>query len=211
MPYETLDEIHLRLANTVVKYKDKLVYVHDDFEERGDGFYFSISSNAREQPYKVKFDEAFDLSPLQPRYVVVQEKPYWCYRLANRMYQQGANQKNTVLKPVGKTNAYPQGGYNLIGAYNTPLPTQVASPEVCEKLRKSYDDFGIPGSLALNRHLAIWYGVNVDVLGYFVEYKGLSLGGLSLEGGKIVLKADNESISFNPWLREKLDMAGISY
>jgi hypothetical protein len=212
MPYDTIEEIDMRLHGTIIRYDGKPVFVGSIKPLAGGKFGMTLwldQHNSFEVIYDPE-DPKLDLSPFEPGYSLIAGSVYWIYRIAKRMYQQGGNDRNTHAKPVGEYRGFGQGGWNLLAAYSVAPVNKSIDAGLYRSLIAGYLAYTKPTNI-LNNHVAV--GVKLDKEDkpcVFVEYKGNEVGFLRIDADdSIYVETDNESLSFNPWCVGKLHQAGI--
>ncbi|HUP80336.1 MAG TPA: hypothetical protein VM260_17405, partial [Pirellula sp.] len=96
--YETYQEIKLRLLNTVIAIKGHPFLVQK-IAVKPDGFQLAVSDGLK--TYVVKYSDLVDLRSLPPMYIQTQaNQPGWLCRMPGRVYQQGINRQNTIVKSI---------------------------------------------------------------------------------------------------------------
>lgn len=207
MPYDMLEEIDLRLYNTIIRYGGKPVFVGNVKPREGGKFGLTLwtdQRNSQEIVYNPD-DPELDLSPFEPRYCSVKGGIYWIYRIAKRMYQQGGNDRNTHAKAVGEYQGFGMGGWNLLEAYSNSAINGKLTKAVYDELLQGFVNYGRPSAI-----LNIYTALGVRKEGVYVEYKGAEVGMVKMDiDGEFYVDTDNESLSFNPWCVDKLHQAGI--
>ncbi len=101
--YETYQEIKLRLLNTVIAIKGNPFLVQKIAQQPG-GFKLAVSDGVK--TYSVLYKDLTDLRSIPPMYVNSSSAPGWLCRIPGRVYQQGMNRQNTVLKTVDGKSAF---------------------------------------------------------------------------------------------------------
>lgn len=202
MPYDTLEEIQMRLNGTVVLFDGEpvlIVAVKAKGNKKGEfNLHFKGYNDAAGRVHTYP-SEKWDL------YVPISlythfgsgEMAYWVSRRTERQYQQGANQKNTTYTRVGSDR--PQGLHpsSILQALAKPCPVVQMSEQLVAYF----------SSAVLSPHVAIWKNAE-GIIG--VEYKGVAVGNVKkLEKGLYVLDTANESLSLNPWCQQRLEEVGI--
>lgn len=128
MPYETLQEIRLRLRGSVIRFNGGLQKVVDVLE-RGDSFDVYMKTHDEAEMVNAIYSEAngFDLAPLPPRYVKAGPRhtnANWIYRIPARgVYVQGGNRNNTFVRRSGDRTRNSVGSEdNIIRFYDGSNP-----------------------------------------------------------------------------------------
>lgn len=207
MPYDNLGEIEMRLHNTVVTYDGNPVKVIVIRETREIGKFdmtlADVDGNVTKATYP---DDKFDLSPFLPMYTNFghyANNSYWMYRKVMRQYQQGANNRNTMYGKAGGTRVQGIDPNNILKAVSNPLPV-IRFEQV--------KDWNHKMSFALSPHVAIFHKINEwgDMINneLWVEYHGETIGKIP-DKTKNFLETDNESLSLNPWCRQRLEEVGL--
>lgn len=214
MPYETLDELNLRLVGSVITLHGAAVVIVD-VGMMNDGsfklcFRPSHRGNIMEHPYKE--GSGFDLSPFKARYIQSNGYAMWTYRQPVRgCYKQGMCSKNTfgemAGKPPGARQRQPASQDTFMTSFNTPEKL-VSVDDAIEQLRIiGHGNY----SIALSHHLALYFSDK----NYQIEYKGNPIGTLNereITSGKKGLKsliANTPELTANLWAIRRLQMVGI--
>jgi hypothetical protein len=95
--YDTYPEIKLRLLNTVISIKGHpfLVCRINNTPDKG----YLLAVNNGYETYSVAYNDLTDLRTIPPMYVSAGSTGWLC-RIPGRVYQQGLNRHNTILKTV---------------------------------------------------------------------------------------------------------------
>lgn len=100
--YDTAQEIKLRLNNTVISVKGHPYLVKSIRTVPGD---YRLALYDGTKTFQVKYSDLQDLRSIPPMYVTY-SGPGWLCRIPGRVYQQGMNRHNTIIKTVdGEANA----------------------------------------------------------------------------------------------------------
>lgn len=100
--YETYSEIKLRLLNTVISIKGHPFLVQK-IANTTTGFKLAVTNGEKTQT--VMYNDIIDLRTMPPMYINGSSYPGWMCRVPGRVYQQGMNRSNTILKSLdGKQN-----------------------------------------------------------------------------------------------------------
>lgn len=216
MPYDTLDEVNLRLVHSIIRLHDKPVLIVDAKYNGGlvDKFdlYFKFSSNGEIQTHPYGENTGFDLSPFRSRYIQTTEYAMWTYRMPIRgCYKQGACSKNTYWEPAGRHGRGNQGPIRtetFLKAMREGPPNYTVDKGI-DKLREWGG--GNVYSFALSAFVAITFIGGA----YNIEYKGNRIGNLDpkriLDGEKGIklLIPDSPEVTSNIWAIRRLEDVGI--
>lgn len=101
--YQTFAEIKLRLTNTVISIKGH-PYVVGKVKPYGSDFMLFVF-NDEQKYYMVKYSDLNDLRSIPPMYIRYGSYAGWMARHPNRVYQQGINKQNTVIRTVDGLHA----------------------------------------------------------------------------------------------------------
>lgn len=204
MPYDTLDEVNLRLVQSIIRLHGQAVYIVEAIQDDGK-FHLWFKKTLHGDVFKHVYEEGsgFDLSPFKSRYIDIGGYGYWTYRRPIRgCYKQGACSKNTFMRMVGKERDEGLSVGNFLTACNNPLHiTQVM--DGIKKIRQQRDNGNAFLNTALSPDVALFYKDKA----YRVEYKGTPIGVFDEE--RNVLRADTPEITANIWAIRRLDAVGI--
>lgn len=218
MPYDTLDEVNLRLVHSIIRLHDKPVLIVDAKYNGGlvnkFDLYFKFSSNGEIQTHPYGENTGFDLSPFRSRYIQTTEYAMWTYRMPIRgCYKQGACSKNTYWEPAGRPG-YGRGNQGPIRTETFLKAMREGPPNYT--VDKGIDNLrewggGNVYSFALSAFVAITFIGGA----YNIEYKGNRIGNLDpkriLDGEKGVklLIPDSPEVTSNIWAIRRLEDVGI--
>lgn len=206
MPYDTLNEIRLRLRNSVIKIDGRPVHVIDVAETRGRTFevYYRLEENADTIKRDYGRENGFDLSPLPARYVLSHpghRNANWAYRVPARgIYQQGGNRQNTFIRRSG------DGAKQTIGSEMNIVKSYLESNRV----------LGVGEAFAKvgDNRIAMPCSDHVAVFAYNrkcgIEYHGIQLSEFSpadISNGHLKIKTE---IPLTPLMEKRLNDVGIS-
>lgn len=120
--YETYSEIKLRLLNTLISIKGHPFTVNRVIPTAGN---FGLVVSDGSKNHFVRYKDLTDLRTLPPKYIAGNMHQYtgWLCRTPQRVYQQGINRNNTMIKSVTGEN-------NL---------STVDISALCKSLRKEQD------------------------------------------------------------------------
>lgn len=207
MPYDTIEEINLRLSGSVIRLHGKAVYIVEAVAE-GDPLQFTLwfKKNLHGDAYKHIYKEGsgFDLSPFKSRYIDSNGYAYWCYRKPVRgCYKQGACSKNTFMRMVGKEKDDGMSTSSFLSAHNSDVEL-VQVMDGIKKIRQQRDN----GNAYFNAMLSPDVALVFKDRNYRVEYRGNNVGIFDVE--RNVLLADTPEITANIWAIRRLDAVGIT-
>lgn len=185
MPYDQLQEIRLRLRNTVIRVGGELVRVLDIGGENP--FYLLyVGENPEDNHRRADYtEENVDLTPLSPRYALFQNghrNANWVYRIPARgQYQQGATRFNTMIRRASDGSRIAiTNESQILTAYKDKNPV-VGVKEAIKKVAGTR--LGFPCSDLV----AVSVGTEQP---YSLHYQGVKLGEFSKENflkGSLVL------------------------
>lgn len=206
MPYDTLQEIRLRLRNTVIKVDGTPVHVLDVTETRNREFEVIFRFNEEEATLRRTYskENGFDLAPLPARYVFSQSahrNANWVYRTPARgVYQQGGNRSNTFIRRSG------DGAKQTVGSEMNIVRAYVASNRILG-VGEAFGRIGEHRSaMPCSDHVAV-YAYNRKC---GVEYHGIQLSEFSpadISNGCLKI---NTTIPLTPLMEKRLNEVGIS-
>lgn len=215
MPYDTLDEVNLRLVHSIIRLHDKPVLIVDAKYNGGVltpfTLYFRHNINGDIQAHAYGPESGFDLSPFRSRYIAANGYAYWTYRMPIRgCYKQGMCSKNTFWEPAGRGGKGARQGARqetFLKAMREGAPTHHVDKGI-----NTLRDIGVGGySHALSAFVALYF----DKGQYSIEYKGTRLGILDpkliLDGerGIKLLIPDSPEVTSNIWAIRRLEEVGI--
>lgn len=123
--YETYQEIKLRLLNTVISIKGHPFLVQK-IAQTPQGFKLAVSDGLKTKT--VLYKDLTDLRSIPPMYVNGSHGPGWMCRIPGRVYQQGMNRQNTVLKAVdGKATLSALDATHFVKTFNKRTMRQWSS------------------------------------------------------------------------------------
>lgn len=206
MPYDTVEEIRLRLEASVIRLDNTLVYVSEVTSTRKPGvFNIHYTEDVINTKYKIheyKEGSGFDLSPLPPRYIPKRPRgryTQWIYRRPVRnVYKQGACLHNTYLRNTGDNESVGSRLRQIRDIFESYAERETIG---VEDGVKSLSKFG--ESISLSEHVALHHcGTQ-----FAIEYHGRTVGkteGLSVENFQIEAKT-----KFTPFLKKRLYDVGV--
>jgi len=208
MPYDTLEEVNLRLVHSIIRLHDQPVYIVEAVQEQGKFvLWFKHDIDGALLKHIYEEGSGFDLSPFHARYMSRGGYAYWVYRRPMRgCYKQGVCSKNTFQKLVGKGDNGRENGVG-VAAFLQVLARDPAISHVSEGLKtiRNQRDLGLNYfGAVLSPHVALYFSDKK----YRVEYKGSPIGVLDVESK--TLQAETPEITANLWAIRRLDQVGIS-
>lgn len=163
--YETYQEIKLRLLNTVISIKGHPFLV-SKIRQKSGSFELALNDGVSPHYSKVNYKDIQDLRSIPPMYLSLNQTGWLC-RIPGKVYQQGLNRNNTVLKSI-------DSGSSLTALDATSLLRNMA-----KRTNRKWDgtllsllNAGELGSIRLSDDIAVHNKKNKTV----ACYRGRSLG-----------------------------------
>lgn len=206
MPYDTLDEVNLRLVQSIIRLHGKAVYIIDaNVDEKGE-FILWFRKNLHGDVFKHVYKEGsgFDLSPFKARYIASNGYGYWTYRKPVRgCYKQGACSKNTFMKLIGKEKDDALGANAFMQAFNNE-PVTLQAADAVAHIKAQRDN----GMAFFGAVLSPYVAMYLKDRQYRIEYKGNPIGVFDVKRNTLV--AETPEITANLWAIRRLDAVGIT-
>ena len=199
LPYETLEEIRMRLEHSIIRYNGHPVYVNR-VKQEGRSFVV-LATNWAGVPLEVPYlpDSGWDLSPFPSQYYNRSGSTcLWTYRNPIRgVYRQGACYKNTNFKQA--VDGAEQGARDteLLKLYTNPTPVR----QLLEALKGAKLNYG--WSQALSPNVAIRVSDKGNDI-FAVDHKSLFVGEFDRKDNLM-----KENFTLTPWCMRRLDEVGI--
>lgn len=191
--YETYQEIKLRLLNTVIAIKGHPFLVQK-IAHQANGFKLAVSDGSK--TYSVMYKDLVDLRSIPPMYVNSPSSPGWLCRMPGRVYQQGMNRQNTLLKTIdGKGNIANLDANYFVKTFNKRQLRK------WDTTLKSLLDAGDLSSVRLSDEVA----VKIDKGKILACYRGRFLGKIN---DNDILVGDEDDL-LQQWIERSVKEVGL--
>lgn len=197
LPYETINDIRLRLLNGLVYIGPSLYHVDEirQYNHDGQSDYLLKVTNADGTRYKASYNShAIDLRSPEPQYYAEQNFPVYLLRPPYRQQHQALQLSNTVVKPVGR--------------HSWQKPRNLASmmrglTDECLSWAPNYADLMLKAKAfnAIRLSKDVSFFVHRDKL--LAEYKGRPLG--KVYDNEIHVDENDRS---KPWIKHDVETVG---
>lgn len=103
LPYQKLDEIQLRLNKTMIMVKGNPFYIRS-IKQTNNQFYLNMV-DPEGKAWRSKYSDIPDLRSPPPMFITDSGKTGWMQRIPERIYQQGLNRSNTMIRGLSSDSA----------------------------------------------------------------------------------------------------------
>lgn len=166
LPYETVEEIQMRLMGTIILIKNNPFYVENVIRKNND--YHLVVSNEEEERTIVKYNQGqLDLRSPEPGYINTEGGSYYFVRPPNRQQRQGIIYNQIFLKKIGSEEMFSPHNKNAVMIGLKFRDVQPWTSELCNLLQRR-----IISNMRLSNSIAIY----IDHRKIKSEYKGRFLG-----------------------------------
>lgn len=185
MPYQALEEVQLRLNQSVILVKSQPFYVNSVEPEKGD--FMLHLSDAKKGQFKLPYScPDLSLRSPPPGYVVSQDGVVsYFVRVPERVQKQGCAPENTKRKKIGEST---WGSFSGAGDILNSLSGR--KPRVYTRAIHAHMQDGLIKAAFLTKNVAL-FAKDEDVL---CEYKGRKLG--YVRDGYVALPGSDRGMSF---------------
>lgn len=189
--YDSHEQIHQKLVNTVILVKDNPVYVMQSGVQNGK-FFLHVRGKGFEGI--IPYDEVKDCRGIAPGYFAYRGNAHWVYRSPERQNQQGMHQRNTYHKQAGQDllNGARQEFLQEVLTFVKDIPF---SPNLVEVMQSQGTS-----SIRLNNNVAL-YLTNKKGAPCGVEYCGRPLGLIVNDRCKVL----DENDLYPTWIAKDLN------
>jgi hypothetical protein len=196
LPYDTIEEVRMRLRQTVIFIKNHPFIVHDCQTNRKnpdvDGRFKLVLEDRDLKQSIIPLDKATDLRGCPPSYVVRDGQVGYLNRIPARVNTQGMTPQNTTIRRVGT-----YGGLQ----FNLRSLVQFCAPRKAVKWSESLSELIVNDALRevrLDSNVAIFAKPSTEKL--YAEYKGRRIGEIKEQ---TVIPDDPDDL-VQPWIVDDL-------